>query len=90
MVETAGGSGGRRDPHAGLAASHQGMVEGLDNAPQIRDLILSRLRRSRSAGLGDDHVPNPPAADLLWSPAHLACLREICDAVHGMVPRGPS
>jgi len=87
VVETAGGSGGRGDPHAGAAAGHQGMVEGLDNAPQIRDLILSRLKRSRSAGLGDDHASPGPAAGLSWSPAHLACLREIRDAVRGIAPR---
>ena len=87
VVETAGGSGGRGEQHAGLAAGHQGMVEGLDNAPQIRDLILSRLRRSRSAGLGDDHAPTTPSAGLFWSPAHLACLREIRDAVRGIEPR---
>jgi membrane protein YdbS with pleckstrin-like domain len=87
VVETAGGSAGRGEQHAGLAAGHQGMVEGLDNAPQIRDLILSRLRRSRSAGLGDDHAPIIPSAGLFWSPAHLACLREIRAAVRGIEPR---
>ena len=30
VVETAGGSGGRGEQHAGMAAGHQGMVEGLD------------------------------------------------------------
>ena len=87
VVETAGGSGGRGEQHAGMAAGHQGMVEGLDNAPQIRDLILSRLKRSRSAGLGDDHAPTAPSAGLLWSPAHLACLREIRNAVRGIASR---
>jgi len=87
VVETAGGSGGRGEQHAGMAAGHQGMVEGLANAPQIRDLILSRLKRSRSAGLGDDHAPTAPSAGLFWSPAHLACLREIRDAVRGLAPR---
>jgi membrane protein YdbS with pleckstrin-like domain len=87
VVETAGGSGGRGEQHAGMAAGHQGLVEGLDHAPQIRDLILSRLRRSRSAGLGDDHAPSLPSAGPLWSPAHLACLREIRDAVRGIAPR---
>jgi membrane protein YdbS with pleckstrin-like domain len=87
VVETAGGSGGRGEQHAGMAAGHQGMVEGLDNAPQIRDLILSRLQRSQSAGLGDDHASPGPLAGHYWSPAHLACLREIRDAVRGIAPR---
>jgi membrane protein YdbS with pleckstrin-like domain len=87
VVETAGGSGGRGEQHAGMAAGHQGMVEGLANAPQIRDLILSRLGHSRSAGLGDDHATARPSAGIFWSPAHLACLREIRDAVRGIAPR---
>ena len=87
VVETAGGSGGRGQQHAAFAAGHQGLIEGLANAPQIRDLILSRLRRSRSAGLGDEHAPGGCSAGLAWSPAHLACLREIRDTVRGLAPR---
>ena len=87
VVETAGGSGGRGEQHAAFAAGHQGLIEGLANAPQIRDLILSRLRRSRSAGLGDDHARRVPSAGLAWSPAHLACLREIRDAVRRLASR---
>src|SRR5262249_10823496 len=51
-VDTAGG-GGRAAGHEGQAASntHRGLIEGVSNAHEIRDLVLSRLRRSRSAGL---------------------------------------
>ncbi len=87
VVETAGGSGGRGEQQAAFGAGHQGLIEGLDNAPQIRDLILSRLRRSRSAGLGDEHAARAVPAPRGWSPAHLACLREIRDAVREMTPR---
>ena len=71
-VDTAGG-GGRPAGHEGQTGmnTHRGLIEGVNNAPQIRDLILSRLRRSRSAGLGDEH----PAAQ--WSAAHMAVLRDI-------------
>jgi len=80
-VDTAGG-GGRATGHEGQAASntHRGLIEGVSNAPEIRDLVLSRLRRSRSAGLGDEH-PLETSVAHQWSPAHLAALREIRDLV---------
>ena len=76
-VDTAGGGGGAAG-HEGQAAmnTHRGLIEGVSNAPQIRDLILSRLRRSRSAGLGDEH-PAIPESSPQWSAAHVAVLREI-------------
>jgi membrane protein YdbS with pleckstrin-like domain len=80
-VDTAGG-GGRATGHEGQAASntHRGLIEGVSNAHEIRDLVLSRLRRSRSAGLGDEHSVEKPFAHQ-WSSAHLAALREIREAV---------
>jgi len=84
VVETAGGgAAGHGEQHGGLAAGHQGLIEGLDNAPLIRDLVLSRLRHSRSAGLGDDHAASSTSSGLAWSPAQMACLREIRDIVRG-------
>jgi membrane protein YdbS with pleckstrin-like domain len=76
-VDTAGG-GGRPAGHEGQAAmnTHRGLIEGVSNASQIRDLILSRLRRSRFAGLGDEH-PAMPDSSRQWSAAHVAVLREI-------------
>jgi membrane protein YdbS with pleckstrin-like domain len=80
-VDTAGG-GGRPAGHEGQAAmnTHRGLIEGVCNAHEIRDLVLSRLRRSRSAGLGDEH-PTEHSAARQWTPEHLAPLREIRDAV---------
>jgi membrane protein YdbS with pleckstrin-like domain len=76
-VDTAGG-GGRPAGHEGQAGmnTHRGLIEGVSNAPQIRDLVLSRLRRSRSAGLGDEHAALPESSPR-WSSAHVAVLREI-------------
>jgi uncharacterized membrane protein YdbT with pleckstrin-like domain len=53
-VDTAGG-GGKKGEHG--AQSHRAVLRGLDNAQQVRDLILNILRRHRAAGLGDpdDH-----------------------------------
>lgn len=53
VVETAGGGGGAGEPGKAMGA-HVGLIEGIDNAPEIRDLIRSRIRQSKSAGLGDD------------------------------------
>jgi hypothetical protein len=57
-VQSAGGAGDR-DPHRGRAEEslHTGIFHSVDNATEIRDLILERLRHFRQAGLGDpdDH-----------------------------------
>jgi membrane protein YdbS with pleckstrin-like domain len=99
VVETAGGGGGAAGAHGGnqsqAAASHQGLIEGIADAVRIRDLLLARLRQSRSAGLGDEsereeasfafsrhashHASRP-----VWSAAHLAALREIRDELVGV------
>jgi len=57
VVRTAGG-GSATDKHGreahGLGATmHTGTLRAVDNAEQVRDLILDRLRRLRDAGLGD-------------------------------------
>jgi membrane protein YdbS with pleckstrin-like domain len=79
VVETAGATvttGAHGERHA---SARQGRIEGIDDAPAIRELILSRVKRSSSAGLGDeradDGAPRPPH----WSPDHLAILRDIRD-----------
>lgn len=54
VVETAGSSGVATPQDQGLL--NQGVLEGISNAPQIRDLILARVRASTSAGLGDERA----------------------------------
>lgn len=79
LVETAGGGGKQPSGQHGAEStnSHHGLIEGVSHAPEIRDLILSRLRHSRTAGLGDElhHASSGPG----WSPQHLAILREVRD-----------
>lgn len=60
-VQTAGGGGGE---HKGAPSMHTGFLRGLDNAPQLRELIMARLRVGNDAGLGDpeDHSTAPAAA----------------------------
>ncbi len=74
-VHTAGGGSAAHGPNGPQAGfSHQGLLEGLADARTIRDLILKRLRHSKSAGLGDDEQ-QPHAAG--WTPQHVAVLTEI-------------
>lgn len=55
-VKTAGG-GGSPDLHGAregrVESLHEGYFRGVDNAEEIRDLILALLKRYRDAGLGD-------------------------------------
>lgn len=66
-VTSAGGGGGKSDgsgrPHDSM---HEAVFHGVDNAFELRDLILDRLRRFREAGLGDPDEPTEldPVADV--------------------------
>ena len=55
QVQSAGGGGGSAHPgHGGATASlHTGHFHAVDNAEEVRDLIIERLRRFRETGLGD-------------------------------------
>lgn len=78
-----GGGGGEGKPGHGVQASlHLGVFHGVDNAIEIRDLILERLRQFRATGLGDPddhHEPvSPSAATEAGSPADvLAASQEL-------------
>ncbi|MBI1904569.1 MAG: PH domain-containing protein [Planctomycetia bacterium] len=86
VVETAGGGGRVKEQHGGqIVSGHTGLMEGVSNAAEIRDLILRHVRQTQTGGLGDEmeHAARPaPAA--AWTAAHLALLREIRDAAHAL------
>jgi membrane protein YdbS with pleckstrin-like domain len=92
LVETAGGGGAASAEHGtSLGVMHRGLIEGVDNAHEIRDLILAHLRKTRTAGLGDDHIDDlahahayglvasatslPPTP--AWTPEQLTLLQQI-------------
>ena len=84
IVTTAGGGARHSKGEASTSTgAHVGILQGLADAQAVRDLILDRVKRSRSSGLGDERqgpvVPAPglPAAAL--SPSHMEILREIRD-----------
>ena len=84
LVDTAGGGQAQAGSH-GMegTSSHRGLIEGVADAQRIRDLIMRQLRKSRTAGLGDE-------ADLRyglrrgWTEAHVAALREVRDAARAL------
>ncbi|MFO0900074.1 MAG: PH domain-containing protein [Pirellulales bacterium] len=84
VVDTAGGGGMVAGPHGTPVGGggHHGLIEGVDDAERIRNLILGRLKRSAGAGLGDDHDHLVPAIG--WRPEHLAALREIRAAAQAL------
>ncbi|MCH7603645.1 MAG: PH domain-containing protein [Planctomycetes bacterium] len=75
VVETAGGGGDSKQK--GLQVSNQGIIEGIANADEIRDRILSRMRQSVSAGLGDEAEGGQSIGRARWTPEHLTALRDI-------------
>ena len=66
-VSSAGGGGvSAGGKHGGTTSSHTAKFAGVDNAVEIRDLIVERLKRYRDAGLGDAPVDlGGAAAELL-------------------------
>lgn len=78
-VQSAGGGG---DAHEGKGADdslHTAVFHGVDNAVEIRDLILDRLRLFRASGLGDPEEAHAEAPPVAAQPAGaaLAAAREL-------------
>jgi membrane protein YdbS with pleckstrin-like domain len=83
-VRTAGGGGGEHSDEEieKLAGSlHIGYLRGVDNAKEIRDSILGRLRQLKDSGLGDPDdravAVRDPAATSRTSPTTLAAARSL-------------
>lgn len=86
VIQTAGG-GGAAGPHGQEgSSSHHGLIEGIDGAAELRDLIMSKALTSRGAGLGDEHHGVGEGPGL--SPAHLRMLGEIRAALTPSAPSG--
>ncbi len=92
LVETAGGGGARQQAGQNQQTGpKRGAIEGVGNAEEIRDLILQRVRKSQSSGLGDDAKTSSHQKPLRtaprFQPEHLAILREIRDAAAHLAQR---
>jgi membrane protein YdbS with pleckstrin-like domain len=89
LVETAGGGGHSNKGEGVSVFSHQGLVEGVADADRVRNLVLTRWRKSQAAGLGDEaaHIASV-AKNNAWNPAHVAALAQIRDAVRQLNKSG--
>ena len=79
-VTTAGGGsgGGHHGKGNGDDSMHRGFFHGIDNAPEVRELIQERLRQFRDAGLGDpDEVRHDPKVAPGGSGEILAAAQEL-------------
>lgn len=74
-VQAAGGGGDGKSSGGG----HIGRFSGVAHAPEIRDLIIERLRRYRDSGLGEATrlTPAPPAVELTAARAVLDEVRAV-------------
>jgi membrane protein YdbS with pleckstrin-like domain len=78
LIETAGAAAGEGQNE--FAVGNKAIMEGIENPAEIRELILERVRRSKTAGLGDES-PEPTRATPGWTAEYVAVLGEIRDAV---------
>lgn len=63
-VEVRSAGGGSGEEEQGGDSMHRSVFHAVENAPEIRDLILARLKRFRQAGLGEpDDAKDEPVAD---------------------------
>lgn len=87
LVDTAGGGGAvSNQQHGGASMTgHHGLIEGIADAPAIRDLLTAKMRASKSAGLGDEAVGETRRHSTGWTAEHLAVLRQIKDVATGLV-----
>lgn len=53
VVETAGG-GGSVSSESASSLGHSGLLEGISNADELRSLLETKWRQSKTTGLGDD------------------------------------
>lgn len=78
-VQSAGGAGDAHHGKGGGDTLHTAVFHAVDNAPEIRDLILDRLRLFRASGLGDPEEAHAEAqsAAVLPAGAAVAAAREL-------------
>ncbi len=90
-VHSAGGGGSRRPRHDKKQEDlHVGKFRGVDNAEEIRDAILARVRQLRDSGLGDPDGGHhevheaPPPGRILSSADVVVAARELLAEVRAL------
>lgn len=79
VVQTAGGGGSVGTHGEQNLNSHMGLLEGIDNAEEVRELIMEKWRAAKNAGLGDDGHRPVPTLSSGFTGAELRVLGEIRD-----------
>lgn len=84
LVETAGGGASTGHGESASVVGHHGLLEGIDNAEEVRAQIIAKWKDSRSSGLGDEShsstpspVAAPPVAPASLTESQLQLLEEI-------------
>lgn len=80
-VEVSSAGGRKSGEEHGGTSGHTARFAGVDNAEQIRDLILDRLRQCRGSGLGDpdEHGPKTELEAARELAAEARALRAWCE-----------
>jgi len=63
-VETAGGGGGDSKTDS---LGHSGLIEGVEGADSLRDLMMAQVRLHRSGGLGEGDAVMEPSHEPQWA-----------------------
>jgi membrane protein YdbS with pleckstrin-like domain len=87
IVQTAGGGVVAGPNGAAMGSPHQGVIEGVHNAQEIREAIMAKVYAARGAGLGDSRDDEPDHDARAFPPEHLAALREIRELAAALAGR---
>lgn len=97
LVETAGGGGSAQAKEQAIAqGGHRGLIRGLENAEEVKQLIRDAVVRQGGAGLGDHddkaaaHAPEPDVSLAEAAPALRAVLDEVKALRASLTPPSPS
>ncbi len=84
-VETAGGGSGGGNSRSGATQSlHTAYFRGIDNAEEVKQLIASRMRSHRDAGLGDFDDTTTAAGPVLSPPAITEALEAVLEEARAL------
>ncbi|MEJ2247257.1 MAG: PH domain-containing protein, partial [Acidobacteriota bacterium] len=80
VIETAGASEGEGQNQ--FAVGNKAIMEGIEDPEEICELIMQRVRPSKSAGLGDERFQTRSSEG--WDARHINTLREILEEIKAL------
>ncbi|MGC4118230.1 MAG: PH domain-containing protein [Myxococcales bacterium] len=86
VVDTAGSAGKVSEKQDPFLQHHRGVIRGIADAHALRDRIMDRMRKSKSAGLGDqdDHLDGHAEAASAQQQTEVELLRSIRDEARAL------